>query len=75
MCWNAVVIFKTSGFNGSANPLRARERTLLHEIAPPSQTVDGLARFDDHLTTILAEKRGNSRKVLEIRNAGKPRWL
>jgi hypothetical protein len=30
---------------------------------------------DDHLTTILAEKRGNSRKLLEIRNAGKPRWL
>jgi hypothetical protein len=30
---------------------------------------------DDHLTTILAEKRGKSRKVLEIRNAEKPRWL
>jgi hypothetical protein len=38
----------------------------LCEIAPPSQTVGGLAEFDDHLTTILAEKRGNSRKVLEI---------
>ena len=35
--------------------------------AGPSQTVDGLAGFDDHLTTILAEKRGNSRNFLEIR--------
>jgi hypothetical protein len=38
---------------------------------PPSKTVKGLAGFDDHLTTILEEKRGNSRKLLEIRNAGK----
>jgi hypothetical protein len=31
--------------------------------------LDGCAGFDDHLTTVLAEKRGNSRKLLEIRNA------
>jgi hypothetical protein len=56
-------------------PNNMNAQALLCEIAAPSQTVGGLADFDDHLTTILAEKRGNSRKVLEIGNAKKPRWL
>jgi hypothetical protein len=70
----AVVIFKALEFNGSANSLRPASASL-YEIAPPSQTVDGLTGFDDHLTTILAEKRGNSWKLLEIRDADKTRWL
>jgi hypothetical protein len=61
----AVVIFKASEFNGSANSLRARERIFVRDCAP-SKTAQGLAGFDDHLPIILPENRDELRHEVRV---------